>query len=236
MKGKDLTERVYREIKKDLMLRKIPSSELFSEQMLADWYHCSRTPAREAAGRLVAEGYLNKYPSRGYIVRLPTAREMYEMRYCCYTLERTALGLSLHNAYREEFHSLLKIIDGDMDDPELAYFSNMTFHYELAKLSGNQVMVSYIERLHSMMIRGESATSYRGSSYLGQSMPEQGEPSGFQRNMERERENHRKIVEAMMNNDLRTAVTWLCHDYYPDLPIDKISAGSVEDHVKLPQY
>ncbi|MCI7742774.1 MAG: GntR family transcriptional regulator [Clostridiales bacterium] len=225
MKGKDLTERVYREIKKDLMLRKIPSSELFSEQMLADRYHCSRTPAREAAGRLVAEGYLNKYPSRGYIVRLPTEREMYEMRYCCYTLERTALGLAIHNAYREELLSLNKLLDEEYEDPDLAYFSNMTFHYELAKLSGNQIIVSYIERLHGLMIRGESAPNYRGSAYLGQSMPESGEFHGAQRNMEMERENHRKIVEAMANSDLRTAVTWLCHDYYPDLPVEKISAG-----------
>ena len=36
MRGKDLTERVYHEIKRDLMLRKLPSSELFSEQMLAE--------------------------------------------------------------------------------------------------------------------------------------------------------------------------------------------------------
>ena len=32
MKGKDLTERVYHEIKRDLMLCKLPSSELFSWQ------------------------------------------------------------------------------------------------------------------------------------------------------------------------------------------------------------
>ena len=35
MKGKDLTERVYREIKRDLMLRKLPSSELFSTSIQA---------------------------------------------------------------------------------------------------------------------------------------------------------------------------------------------------------
>ena len=90
MKGKDLTERIYRQIKRDLMMCRLPSSELFSEQMLADRYNCSRTPAREAAGRLVSEGFLNKYPSKGYIVRLPTEREMSEMRYCLYSLETAA--------------------------------------------------------------------------------------------------------------------------------------------------
>ena len=98
MKGKDLTERIYRKIKRDLMMCRLPSSELFSEQMLADRYNCSRTPAREAAGRLVSEGFLNKYPSKGYIVRLPTEREMSEMRYCLYSLETAALRLTIHTA------------------------------------------------------------------------------------------------------------------------------------------
>ena len=42
MKGKDLTERVYRDFKRDVMLKKFPSNDLFSEQMLAERYDCSR--------------------------------------------------------------------------------------------------------------------------------------------------------------------------------------------------
>ena len=117
MKGKDLTERIYRQIKRDLMMCRLPSSELFSEQMLADRYNCSRTPAREAAGRLVSEGFLNKYPSKGYIVRLPTEREMSEMRYCLYSLETAALRLTVHTAYLEEFHSLMQLLEREIDDP-----------------------------------------------------------------------------------------------------------------------
>ena len=216
MKGKDLTERVYREIKRDLMLRKISSSELFSEQMLADRYQCSRTPAREAAGRLVAEKFLNKYPSRGYIVRLPTDREMYEMRFVCYTMEKTALELAFHHAYREQFHSLLKLLDQTYDDPELAYFSNMTFHYELTRLADNQVLLENVERLHSLMIRGESQPIYRGSGFLGDSLPQREVQRG-ERDTSREIENHRKIVEAMLVNDLKTAEHWLRLDFYPDV-------------------
>ena len=230
MKGKDLTERVYREIKRDLMLKKIASSELFSEQMLADWYHCSRTPAREAAGRLVAEKYLNKYPSRGYIVRLPSEREMCEMRFCCYTMEKAALSLALHNAYREEFYSLLQLIDQEYTDPDLAYFSNMTFHYELTKLSGNQTMVDYVERLHGLMIRGEHQPNYRGSTYLGQSQPELQSGTLLNRDLDEERKNHRKIIEAMLDTYLHTAVVWLCHDYYPDLAIEVISEKPDSDY------
>lgn len=216
MKGKDLTERVYREIKRDLMLRKFPSSELFSEQMLADMYHCSRTPAREAAGRLVTEGFLNKYPSKGYIVRLPTDRELNEMRYCRYILEAAAIRQSFHIAYVEEFKALYQLIDSQYTDPELAYFSNMTFHYELAKLSGNETIVAYIERLLGLLIRGESAPAYWGSAYLGEQFPDSGStpPSEDKRSQE----HHRQIVEALINHNLKDAICHLCMDIYPNIP------------------
>lgn len=215
MKGKDLTERVYREIKRDLMLRKFPSSELFSEQMLADLYHCSRTPAREAAGRLVSEGFLNKYPSKGYIVRLPTEREMNEMRYCRYVLEVAALRQSFHTAYAEEFNALYNLLDCKYEDPEVAYFANMTFHYELAKLSRNATIVAYIERLLGLMIRGESATLYRGSTYLGERMPENCMNVEPEENMSAE--HHRKIVDALIARNLKDAISHLCMDIYPSV-------------------
>lgn len=232
MKGKDLTERVYREIKRDLMLRKLPSSELFSEQMLADWYHCSRTPAREAAGRLVSEGFLNKYPSKGYIVRLPTDREMNEMRYCRYVLEIAALRQTVHMAYVEDFRRLYNLLDRTYDDPELAYFSNMTFHYELAKLSGNKTIVSYIERLLGLMIRGESTPIYRGSAYLGDRLPENDIAPAEQPSQEL----HRKIVDALVSRDLKNAVRYLNLDIYPNIKDSENLAGSsnIADDILVP--
>lgn len=232
MKGKDLTERVYREIKRDLMLRKLPSSELFSEQMLADWYHCSRTPAREAAGRLVSEGFLNKYPSKGYIVRLPTDREMNEMRYCRYVLEIAALRQTVHMAYVEDFRRLYNLLDRTYDDPELAYFSNMTFHYELAKLSGNKTIVSYIERLLGLMIRGESTPIYRGSAYLGDRLPENDIAPAEQPSQEL----HRKIVDALVSRDLKNAVRYLNLDIYPNIKDSENLEGSsnIADDILAP--
>ena len=223
MKGKDLTERVYREIKRDLMLRKLPSSELFSEQMLADRYHCSRTPAREAAGRLVSEGFLNKYPSKGYLVRLPTEREMNEMRYCCYVLEAAALKQAYHTAYAEEFRSLYALIDRKYDNPDLAYFANMTFHYELAKLSRNEILVAYIERLHGLMIRGEQAVVYRGSSYLDEQMPDRSETDTSKSDQSEVTERHRKIIDALLEQKLEDALRWLCMDVYPNIPFGNVN-------------
>ena len=223
MQGKDLPERVSLEIKRDLMLCKLPSSELFSEQMLADRHHCSRTPAREAAGRLASEGYMSKYPSKGYIVRLPTEREMNEMRYCCYVLESAALRQAFHNAYAEEFRSLYELIDRKHDDPDIAYFSNMTFHYELAKLSGNGTIVSYIERLHGLMIRGEQAPIYRGSAYLDEMLPQKIDVKNTADDAFAEKERHRRIVDALVERKLEDAIRYLCQDIYPNIPFDEVN-------------
>ena len=212
MKGKDLTERVYRDFKRDVMLKKFPSNDLFSEQMLAERYDCSRTPAREAAGRLVAEGFLNKYPSKGYIVRLPTEREMAEMRYCCFVLENAALELSVHCAYGEEIRALYSLLDEKIDDPEVAYFSNMTFHYELTKLSGNNTILSMVERLHGLMIREESEPTYRGLTSLGETMPVEGPKQTFDK--KEEKECQRKLVDALLARDLAEAKRQLYIDMY----------------------
>lgn len=223
MRGKDLTERVYHEIKRDLMLRKLPSNELFSEQLLADRYHCSRTPAREAAGRLTAEGFLKKYPSKGYIVRLPTEREINEMRYCCYVLEVAALRQSFHNAYVEEYRSLYELIDREYNDPDIAYFSNMTFHYELAKLSGNATILAYIEQLYGLTIRGEQAPIYRGNAYLDEKLPQKVDIQNISSNMLAEKEHHRKIVDALVARNLEDAVRYLCQDIYPSIPFGNVN-------------
>ena len=233
MKGKDLTERIYRQIKRDLMMCRLPSSELFSEQMLADRYNCSRTPAREAAGRLVSEGFLNKYPSKGYIVRLPTEREMSEMRYCLYSLETAALRLTVHTAYLEEFHSLMQLLEREIDDPEIAYFSNMTFHYELAKLSRNDTLVNLIERLYSLMIRGESSPTHRGVPYLGDCFPDKRENFMPLHGSPGDTEQHKAIVRALIENRSEDALRLLIADIYPTVDSREVNlSAAVPDPVK----
>lgn len=209
MKGKDLTERVYKQIKRDLMLGKIPCNELFSEQMLAENYQCSRTPAREAAGQLVAEGFLNKYPSKGYIVRLPSRREMSEMRYSCYVLEKAALEQAGHIAYIEEIRDLYELFEADETDPEKAAFSNLIFHCELSKLSGNQVMVELIEQLHSKMMRNDTQPPENYYDFLGENRTrgqEQPKPA---------HDSHRRIVDALMERNVPEAIRLLYADFYP---------------------
>ena len=127
---------------------------------------------------------------------------------------------SFHNAYAEEFRSLYELIDRKHDDPDIAYFSNMTFHYELAKLSGNGTIVSYIERLHGLMIRGEQAPIYRGSAYLDEMLPQKIDVKNTADDAFAEKERHRRIVDALVERKLEDAIRYLCQDIYPNIPFD----------------
>lgn len=213
MKGKDLTERVYKEMKKDIMLGNIPSNELFSEQMLSDRYNCSRTPAREAAGQLVMEGFLNKYPSKGYIIHLPTMRELRDMRHCRYVLESAGLEQIVRTAYTEDIRKLYPLASPPETDSEEAIFSNMIFHLELMKLCDNQTLLNLVERLHCLMMRNDVEQNQMPVyDYLGITHPQiKASPNPLLD----EPNNHKALLDAILERDIKKAKRMLQLDIYP---------------------
>lgn len=212
MNGKDLTERVYKAFKKDLMLGYIPSGELFSEQMLAERYNCSRTPAREAAGRLVADGFLNKYPSKGYIVNLPTRQEMKEMRFCRWILESEALQLVLHCSYKEDLKDMYELMDALEKQEESKAFLEMIFHFELANLSGNRTLAQMIKLLNEKMVRGETQAPESTYTYEFLKEPQKNPVMHTVYSAE----NHRQIISALLDGSLKDARRALWQDIYPE--------------------
>ncbi|MGV9712654.1 GntR family transcriptional regulator [Gordonia sp. NPDC003424] len=61
-------ERVYREVKEQILTNTIAGGELISEGEVAGRCEVSRTPVREAFLRLEAEGWMRLYPKRGALV------------------------------------------------------------------------------------------------------------------------------------------------------------------------
>lgn len=204
MRGKDLTQRVYDKMKMDLMLGKFSSDVMFNEQTLADRYGCSRTPAREAAGRLVHEGYLNKFPSKGYIVRVPSEVEVRELRECRYVLECAVIDKVVLSASDEEINSLRQLPSGDVDD--VIYRNNLLFHSEMARLAGNAKMEEMIESLLYLLVRPLVASRY--SSYESYTSRLQGQDSPLT-------EEHSAIVDALLLRDSENAKQILKTDIYP---------------------
>ncbi|MDR1703066.1 MAG: GntR family transcriptional regulator [Clostridiales bacterium] len=66
-------------MKNDIINQEISVSELIDETKIAVKYSVRKTPIREALNRLVQNGYLLKYPRRGYIVKEIKLKEYFEI-------------------------------------------------------------------------------------------------------------------------------------------------------------
>lgn len=204
MKGKDLTERIYKLMKNDLMLGHLKSDEMFNEQTLADRYGCSRTPVREAAGRLVFEGYLNKYPSKGYIIRVPSETEVRELRECRYVLECSVIDKLVSSASDEQLHALGCLPAGDPDD--VLYVNNLMFHMEMVRLTGNGKMAEMVESLLYLLVRPLVSSRYSSFGAYAGRVQESGNPLTPE---------HAAIVDALLARDAARAKALLKDDIYP---------------------
>ncbi|MDY6808348.1 MAG: GntR family transcriptional regulator [Actinomycetota bacterium] len=72
-------ERVYREVKAQILTNEIVGGELISEGEVATKCDVSRTPVREAFLRLEAEGWMRLYPKRGALVVPVADREAHDV-------------------------------------------------------------------------------------------------------------------------------------------------------------
>ena len=89
------TEQAYHIIRNDILTGKLAEGERLTETRLSDDLGLSRTPIREAIGRLIIEGFIDR--QKGYTTRVAhfpqdEAEQVYEIRRLveCYSVERAA--------------------------------------------------------------------------------------------------------------------------------------------------
>lgn len=143
----DLSEIVYQKFRTDLINEVFPQDEMIIEQTLVERYGVSRTPVRQATMRLVHEGYLNKYPKKGYTIRCVGKQELRELEECRYILESGVIDILIKNASDEEIKGLLDYVAdrGDYKN-SLVHWSHM-FHLNMAALTKNESLVSMLTTL-----------------------------------------------------------------------------------------
>ena len=89
------TEQAYHVIRNDILTGKLAEGERLTETRLSDDLGLSRTPIREAIGRLILEGFIER--QSGYTTRVAhfpedEAEQVYEIRRLveCYSVQRAA--------------------------------------------------------------------------------------------------------------------------------------------------
>lgn len=108
------TEQAYQIIRKYILTGKLAEGERLTETRLSDDLGLSRTPIREAIGRLTLEGFIDR--QKGYTTRVAhfphdEAEQVYEIRRLveCYSVERAArLATEEDIAELRQIHAAMK--------------------------------------------------------------------------------------------------------------------------------
>ena len=147
-----LNERVYRRIRDSVLAGSFTPGSRLDEQSLADDLGVSRTPIREAIGKLTKEGLVEHRPYQGNFIRAFSAKQVNDLYEVRATLEALAVRLAvphLTDAQVEEFRVILDAGQDALDRDDLGGYgaADRRFHGMIAALSGNETLVESLSRL-----------------------------------------------------------------------------------------
>jgi DNA-binding GntR family transcriptional regulator len=151
----NLSEGVYRRIRKAIMSGRFPPGERLRLATLAEQFGVSITPVREAIFRLVSEGALVMRASTAVSVPVLTAQQLREIQLTRILLEgacaeRAALlAAEATVAELDAIHS--EYIRAWQRDPVEASELNRQFHFVLAAAGDMPIVLSVIEKMWAMM-------------------------------------------------------------------------------------
>lgn len=108
------TEQAYQAIRKEILTGRLAEGERLTETRLSEDLGMSRTPIREAVGRLILEGFIER--QSGYTTRVAhfpedEAEQVYEIRRLveCYSVKRAAMLATEEDiATLREIHAQMK--------------------------------------------------------------------------------------------------------------------------------
>ncbi|HSS66830.1 MAG TPA: GntR family transcriptional regulator [Gammaproteobacteria bacterium] len=156
-----LRDRIYESLKKAILSVDIYGDDLrLDERRLAEELGVSRTPIREALGRLEHEGLVRTIPRRGAFVARKSKKEILEMITVWAALESLAARLITERASDEEIAVLRKMF-ATFDDAKVRARideysdTNIRFHQALFQISHCELLNKLTENLflHMRWIR-----------------------------------------------------------------------------------
>lgn len=145
-----LTEHVYRLILEDFIRARMKPGELVQLTALADKYAVSRTPVREALGRLEREGVVKAIPYKGYLVRPIEPRDVHDIFFMRQLLEGAGTELAAERLDREEIQRLrqAKLPVGEVMTLEYDQVSH-DFHRTIVNAAGSRRLLDSFEGLYN---------------------------------------------------------------------------------------
>lgn len=148
---------IYKKIRADIITGAKKPGERLAIDLLKDEFGTSITPVRDALQMLSQEDLVTIKPRSGYYVTLVTLKELNDMLELREILEIAAVGRAAEKITGEQIAGLEKVHAGYTNDEDATYSryteENRTFHYLVAKASGNHELARQIGHLHDRLAR-----------------------------------------------------------------------------------
>ena len=155
-----LADQAYEAIRDRIVNGELGLGEFIREQEVSEALGVSRTPVREALGRLASEGFLERIPHRGFRVPEEALNTLLEIYPILSSLELLAGRLALPNM-TEADRTRLREINARMaehrDSGRVRRLIDLNdrFHHVISSKSGNQRLADLLGDLRSQVKRLE---------------------------------------------------------------------------------
>lgn len=150
-------DRVYSHIKEAVLDRRYEGGTLLTEGELADAVGVSRTPVREALLKLEVEGLIKLYPKKGALVLAVSAQEIADVVETRLLVEEFAARRAVPASARliGRLEELLdeqrqRAVEGDLGAVSV---TDRTFHAEIVRNAGNQILSKLYNQLRDRQLR-----------------------------------------------------------------------------------
>jgi DNA-binding GntR family transcriptional regulator len=170
VRARGIGAKVYADLRAELVaLERLPG-EPISEVELAKSYGFSRTPVREALGRLADEGLVEIFPQSGtFVARIPLAA-LPEAIVIRKALEETSARLAAERAQRSQIIALLAHLGRQREasrvgDRSAFHQADEAFHRAIAEAAGYGGIWTLVEQVKVHIDRYRAANVAAGGSH-----------------------------------------------------------------------
>jgi len=148
-------DRIYKELRRSIILGYSEPGKRLRLDELAETYHTSVTPVREALQMLVQEDLVTSKPHAGFYVAQVTLKQLHDMLELREILEVASVERATVRITEEQLEELENVHAGYAGDDDVSreryVTENRRFHYLIAKASGNHELAKALRRLHDRL-------------------------------------------------------------------------------------
>lgn len=213
-------ERIYQQILKAIVEHQLPPGSRLPEDRLSEAFAVSRTGIRKVLQRLALEHFVVIEKNKGAHVNNPSEKEAVEVLDSRILIEphlMPTLLIKWDPAQSQRFRTMVKEEKLAEKENQLADAIQLTarFHYELAKLSGNQVLANFVEQL-----------CYRSSLILA--------AYGTRGSVSCDCGDHFQLIDILDQGDEDKAHSWMLH-HLKHIKSSLILESKEERHINFQQ-